>query len=266
MSSPLSAAGLAILLCCAAGSPLQAAGKELSGDPIPASGGDLIVHPVEHATLVIQWAKTTIYVDPVGGPTRFADLPRPDLILLTDIHADHFDLATLEGILTIEGVLVPDNKARIVAPKAVAEKLPAELRSGPATVLSYGEKAEIAGVAVEAVAAYNTTPERQKFHPKGRGNGYLLRLGGKKVYIAGDTEDTPEMRKLRGVDVAFLPMNLPYTMSIEQAASAVRAFKPKIVYPYHFRDASGKKADLAEFEKLVGPNSGVEVRVRRWYP
>jgi len=260
MSSPLSTAGLAILILCAAASPPQAAVKELSGDRIPASSGDLIVHPVEHATLVIQWAKTTIYVDPVGGPAPFAQLPRPDLILITDVHADHFDLATLEGIL------FPAGKARIVAPKAVAEKLPAELRSGKTTILSAGEKVEIAGVVVEAVPAYNTTPERRKFHPKGRGNGYLLQLGGKRVYVAGDTEDTPEMRKLQNVDVAFLPMNLPYTMTIEQAADAVRAFKPKIVYPYHFRSAGGKKTDLAQFEKLVGRDSGVEVRVRRWYP
>ena len=260
MSSPLCTAGLAILISCAAASPPQAAVKELSGDRIPATGGDLIVHPIEHATFAIQWAKTTIYVDPVGGPARFADLPRPDLILITHIHADHFDLETLEGILSAGG------KARIVAPKAVAEKLPAELRSGRTTVLSAGDKAEVAGVVVEAVPAYNTTPQRQKFHPKGRGNGYLLQLGGKRLYVAGDTEDTPEMRKLQNVDVAFLPMNLPYTMSIEQAADAVRAFKPKIVYPYHFRSADGKKADLAQFEKLVGRDSGVEVRLRRWYP
>jgi L-ascorbate metabolism protein UlaG (beta-lactamase superfamily) len=260
MPSPRSVAGLAILILSAAAGPPQAAVKELSGDRIPAANGDLIVHPVEHATLVIQWAKTTIYVDPVGGPAAFAELPRPELILITDIHADHFDLETLQGIL------FPDGKARIVAPKAVAEKLPESLRGGKTAILAAGEKVEVAGVVVEAVPAYNTTPQRQKFHPKGRGNGYLLQLGGKRLYVAGDTEDTPEMRKLQNVDVAFLPMNLPYTMSIEQAADAVRAFKPKIVYPYHFRSADGKKADLAQFEKLVGRDSGVEVRLRRWYP
>jgi L-ascorbate metabolism protein UlaG (beta-lactamase superfamily) len=260
MPSPLCTAGLTILIFCAAARPPQAAVKELSGDRIPAAGGDLIVHPIEHATVAIQWAKTTMYVDPVGGPARFADLPRPDLILITDDHGDHFDPKTLEGILS------PGGNTRIVAPKAVAEKLPAELRDDRTTVLSAGEKAEVAGVAIEAVPAYNTTPQRQKFHPKGRGNGYLLQLGGKKVYIAGDTEDTPEMRKLRGVDVAFLPMNLPYTMTVEQAADAVRALKPKIVYPYHFRSAGGKKTDLGQFEKLVGRQSGVEVRIRRWYP
>ncbi len=260
MSSPLLTAGLAILIFCAAASRPQAAVKELPGDRIPAAGGDLIVHPIEHATLAIQWGKTTIYVDPIGGAPRFAQLPWPDLILVTDIHGDHFDLKTLEAIVSADG------EARIVAPKAVAEKLSAELRSGRTTVLSAGEKAEVAGVVVEAVLAYNTTPERQEFHPKGRGNGYLIQLGGKKVYIAGDTEDTPEMRRLGGVDVAFLPMNLPYTMTVEQAADAVRAFKPKIVYPYHFRSAGVKKTDLAQFEKLVGRDSGVEVRVRRWYP
>ena len=114
--------------------------------------------------------------------------------------------------------------------------------------------------------AYNTSAGKEKFHPKGRDNGYVLTMGGKRVYIAGDTEDTAEMRALKGIDIAFLPMNLPYTMSVEKAADAIRQFKPKIVYPYHYRSGDGTKANMDELKRLVGAESGVEIRIRDWYP
>lgn len=155
---------------------------------------------------------------------------------------------------------------RIVAPKEVAEKIPQGPLKEKTTILANGEKAEVDGIGIEAVPAYNITPERRQFHPKGQGNGYLVRMGGKTVYVAGDTENIPEMRGLKGVDVALLPMNEPYTMSVSQAADAVRAFKPKIVYPYHYRNKDGSKADLESFKKLVGAQSGTEVRIRPWYP
>lgn len=237
----------------------RAAEEGLAGDRIPTKQGDLIVRPVRHATLVLQWSGKTIYVDPVGGAEAFAGLPRPDLVLVTHLHGDHFDAATLQAVIPAQG------DTRLVVPKAVAEKLPEGPLSKKATVLAAGEKTEAHGIGVEAVPTYNTTPERQKFHPQGRDVGYLVRLGGKTVYVAGDTEDTPEMRKLRKVDVAFLPMNLPYTMSVQQAAGAVRAFRPGIVYPYHFRNQDGSMADLEALKKLVGAESGVEVRVREWY-
>jgi len=234
--------------------------KALSGDRIRTEQGDLVVHPIRHATLAMQWNGKTIYVDPVGGAKALAGLPGADLVLLTDVHGDHLDLPTLEA-------LVPaGSRVRIVAPKAVAEKLPEGPVRENTTVLGHGAKREVAGIAVEAVPAYNIAPDRQRFHPKGRGNGYLLHLGGKKVYIAGDTEDIPEMLKLSGVDVAFLPMNLPYTMTVQQAANAVRRFRPKIVYPYHYRNGDGTMADLELFKKLLGPDSGVEVRLGKWYP
>ena len=238
----------------------QAAEKELAGDRIATEQGDLIVHPVQHAMLLLQWNGKTIYVDPVGGAKVFAGLPRPDLVLVTDIHFDHLDPATLAGLIPAA------SQARIIAPKAVAEKLAQGPLSEKITVLAQGEKTELDGIVVRAVPMYNATPERQKFHPKGRGIGYLVQLGGKTVYLAGDTEDIPEMRSLKGIDVAFLPMNLPYTMSVQQAADAVRQFKPKIVYPYHYRNGDGTKADLESFRTLVGRESGVEVRLRQWYP
>ena len=129
--------------------------------------------------------------------------------------------------------------------------------------MANGEKTEVEGIAIEAVPAYNITAGKESFHPKGRDNGYVLTLGGKRVYIAGDTEDTAEMRALKDIDIAFLPMNLPYTMSVPKAADAIRAFKPKIVYPYHYRSGDKTKADMEEFKKLVGADSGVEIRSPR---
>ena len=228
----------------------QTAENKLDGDKIATRDGDLVVHPINHATFAMAWKDKTIYVDPVGGSKRFDGLPKPDLILVTDIHGDHLDAGTLEAI---------GGSATIVAPAAVAEKLPEKLRK-QTTVLANGETKSVAGITVEAVPMYNLTADRLKFHTKGRGNGYVVTLGDKRAYISGDTEDIPEMRALKHIDVAFVCMNLPYTMTIEQAAGAVREFKPKIVYPYHYRGS-----DTEKFKQLVGSESGVEVRLRDWY-
>ena len=239
---------------------------QLSGDQIATDKGNLVIHPIHHATFVMQWDGKTIYVDPVGGAKLFADLPKPDFVLVTHLHGDHFDPKTLEAFVT------PGGKTIVVAPRTVADKIPLTLiperlkGKSALRVLANGEKTEVAGIAIEAVPAYNTTPGKEKFHPKGRDNGYLLTMGGKRVYIAGDTEDTPEMRALKDIDVAFLPMNLPPTMSVAKAADAIREFKPKIVYPYHYRSGGGTKADLEELKRLVGTDSGVEIRSRDWYP
>ncbi len=242
---------LALIVGCVAAPAASAAPATLTGDRIPTQDGDLIIHPVNHATLLLGWQSKTIYVDPVGGAGRFAALPRPDLILLTDIHSDHLNAATLKAVVT--------DATQLVAPPAVLEQLPAELKSRT-RVLKNSESASLLGLTVNAVPMYNLTPERRQFHPKGRGNGYVLTLGGKRVYLSGDTEDIPEMRALKDIDVAFLCMNLPYTMTVEQAAQAVRAFHPKIVYPYHYRGS-----DLEKFKQLVGTDLGIDVRLRDWY-
>jgi L-ascorbate metabolism protein UlaG (beta-lactamase superfamily) len=223
----------------------------LSGDHIATSQGDLVIHQINHATLTLGWDHSTLYVDPVGPASRFAGLPQPDLILITDIHGDHLDVGTLTAVST------PTSK--LVAPKAVADKLPVNLRQN-ATVLANGQTETLREIKIEALPMYNTTRERLRFHTKGRGNGYVLTFGGTRIYISGDTEDIPEMRSLKNIDVAFVCMNLPYTMTVEQAASAVREFKPKIVYPYHYRGS-----DLEKFKQLVGEQSGIEVRLRDWY-
>lgn len=228
-------------------------------DRIPTTKGDLWIHPISHATLVLRWNGKAIYVDPVGGAELFAGLPQPKLVLITHFHGDHLNAATLSALVGSEEAVT------IVGPPTVVDRLPQGSLRDAARVMEAGQKAEVAGIVLEAVPAYNVTPQREKFHPKGRDVGYVLTLADKRVYIAGDTEDTPEMRRLANIDVAFLPMNLPYTMSVAQAAAAVRQFRPKIVYPYHFRNSDGTLADLEEFRRLVGEEAGVEIRVRRWY-
>jgi len=250
-----------LLSCMAISTACGAQEKGLSGDQIATDNGVLVIRPLHHATFIVQWNGKTVYVDPVGGTKLFADLPKPDLVLVTHIHGDHFDPATLEAVIPAAG------QATIIAPATVAEKIPETLRGKTRVkVLANGEKTEVVGIAVEAVPAYNTTAGKERFHPKGRDNGYVLTMGGKKVYIAGDTEDTAEMRALKGIDIAFLPMNLPYTMSVPKAADAIRQFRPKIVYPYHYRSGDGTKADMQELKRLVGEQSGVEIRTRDWYP
>jgi L-ascorbate metabolism protein UlaG (beta-lactamase superfamily) len=244
------AAGLRLLLGLSL-AWAQAATNAMTGDHLATRNGDLVIHPINHATFAMSWNGQVIYVDPVGGARRFEGLPRPSLILLTDVHGDHLDVPTLSAIAGTNTVLV--------VPRAVLEKFPESLRRQSA-VLTNGETKSLLGIEIEALPMYNTTPERLRFHPKGRGNGYVLTLGDKRVYISGDTEETPEMRALKNIDVAFLCMNLPYTMAVEQAAQAVRDFKPKIVYPYHYRGS-----DLQKFKRLVGEDSGIEVRLRDWY-
>jgi L-ascorbate metabolism protein UlaG (beta-lactamase superfamily) len=222
----------------------------MSGDRIPAQGGDLIIHPIQHATFVLGWKGTTIYVDPVGAAGALSDLPKPDLVLITDIHGDHLDARMLGRICGADTC--------IVAPAEVVQQLSESLRA-KAKSLKNGDTTNVGGIRIEAVPMYNLTQDRLRFHSKGRGNGYVLELGGKRLYISGDTEDIPEMRSLKSIDVAFLCMNLPYTMTVQQAADAVRAFRPKIVYPYHYRGS-----DVEEFKRLVG--EAAEVRLRDWYP
>jgi len=242
------------LVCAllAPGAAALAADQGRSCDSIPTDDGTLKVYHGNHATLALQWKETMIYVDPVGGAEAFKGLARPDLVLITDIHGDHLSKETLTEVVR--------PGTRLVGPPAVVEQLPADLRNR-ATVMGNGQRQTVLGIGIEAMPAYNLTAERRKFHPKGRGNGYVLTCGGRRIYLSGDTEDIPEMLALKDIQVAFLCMNLPYTMDIGQAARAVRAFKPKIVYPYHSRGS-----DLAKFKELVGADSGTEVRLRDWYP
>jgi L-ascorbate metabolism protein UlaG (beta-lactamase superfamily) len=216
-------------------------------DTIPASGGDITITPINHATLQIAHGQDVIDVDPVAQ-ANFGTLPAPTIILVTDIHGDHLDPATIAKL--------KKDTTTVVAPAAAAGKLQG------AVVIANGETKTVNGVGLEAVPMYNLQrgpSPGQLFHDKGRGNGYVVTLGGKRLYIAGDTECTPEMKALKDIDVAFVPMNLPYTMPPSEAAECVKAFKPKIVYPYHYRGQN-----LDEFASAL-KGSGVDVRIRDWY-
>jgi len=216
-------------------------------DKIPATGGDITIQPLNHATLQITFGKTVIDVDPVAQAT-YTGLAAPTIVLVTDIHGDHLDPGTITKLVT------PTTK--IVAPAAVAPKLQNPI------VMANGETKTVDGVSIDAVPMYNLTrgpAAGQFYHDKGRGNGYIITLGGKRIYIAGDTEGTPEMKALKNIDVAFIPMNLPYTMPPLEAAEAVKAFKPKVVYPYHYRGSDPKLfADALK-------GTGIDVRLRDWY-
>lgn len=229
----------ALLVAC---SPLVAA----AGDEFSTSAGPVRITPIQHASVMIEAAGKTIYIDPAQG--SYEQRPAADLILITDIHGDHLVPAVLARLRR------PDTA--VFAPEAAAQKIEG------AAIIRNGETRSWEGWTIEAVPMYNLTrgpaPGRV-YHEKGRGNGYVLTFGGTRFYFAGDTEGIPEMRALRNIDAAFVPMNLPYTMTPEEAADAVRAFRPKVVYPYHYRGS-----DLRVFEKgLAG--TGIEVRIRDWY-
>lgn len=221
------------------------------------SNRELSIVPIEHATAVLKWTDITIYVDPVGGAAAFEGQKEPDLILITDIHGDHFSLETLEELNT--------EKAKIVLPQAVANKMP-EKFVPQLDVLNNGEQKERYGITIEAIPMYNLREEALKYHTKGRGNGYVLEMGGKRIYYSGDTEDIPEMRALKNIDKAFVCMNLPYTMTEESAADAVLAFQPKQVYPYHYRGRPDI-SDVKKFKEIVNTsNTEIEVVQLDWYP
>ena len=223
---------------------------------IESDQGSVTVHPIEHATFVLEADGKRIALDPVGGADRSDALEDVNLVLVTDIHGDHFDPATLEPF-SADGT-------PIVVPDAVAAQMDAGLKES-ARILDNGETATVDGVSVEAVPMYNLT-EGRDFHDKGRGNGYVLELQGLRIYVSGDTEDIPEMRNLDDIDVAFICMNLPYTMTVEQAADAVLEMKPDIVYPYHYR-GKDMVSDVGRFAELVNAgDADIEVRQLDWYP
>ncbi|MBP1657106.1 MAG: putative Zn-dependent hydrolase of beta-lactamase fold protein [Bacteroidetes bacterium] len=227
---------------------MSAAGN-LQADTILTSSGNLIITFIGHGTLMMQHAGKTIHVDPWGKLADYATLPKADLVLITHHHGDHLDKATLSTICT--------DKTVILLTKTCAKEL------GKGIAMANGERRTESGILVEAVPAYNIVhkrPDGTPFHPKGEGNGYILTFGKTRVYVAGDTENTPEMKALKNVDVAFLPMNLPYTMTPEMVADAARAFRPRILYPYHYGETS---PDL--LVNLLKDLKAVEIRVRNMH-
>ena len=210
------------------------------------SGKEVSFMFIKHASFVINYDNLSIQIDPVSKmepATDYSTFPKADFIFVTHEHFDHFDK---DAIATLSG-----EKTQVVLNKNCAEML------GSGTAMSNGESLKLRDdITVEAVPAYNTTEGRQKFHPKGRDNGYVLTLDGLRIYIAGDTEDIPEMEQLKDIDIAFLPCNQPYTMTPEQLAHAATMINPKVVYPYHYSDTP-----VEQINTLL-KDSGIEVKIR----
>lgn len=226
-------------------------------DEINTSEGVLTLTPILHGTLALEFNDKTIFVDPYGGGAKFEAFGNPDLILITDIHGDHLNLDTL-------GELNTENTTFVV-PQAVKDKLEG-VDAKDIQVIANAEKKDWSGIGIEALPMYNLPETGDSRHPKGRGNGYILTFADKRVYLSGDTEDIPEMRALKNIDYAFVCMNLPYTMDVDQAASAVLEFAPGVVYPYHYRGGGGQFSDIEAFKTLVNSsNPSIEVRLRDWY-
>ncbi|WP_423821214.1 MBL fold metallo-hydrolase [Salinisphaera sp. SPP-AMP-43] len=237
--------GLAVL------GPASAASRTFE-TALETKAGPLELHIVQHASFVLRWNDRVIYVDPVGGAEAYAGLPAPDIVLLTHPHPDHLDPETLTGLDT--------GRAVFVMPSSVAERLDSRL-GREQIVLGNGEASDRLGNGLRAVPMYNLPASPQAYHPKGWGNGYVLTLADRQIYISGDTEGTPEMRSLTDIDLAFVCMNLPYTMDTAQAADAVQDFAPGIVYPYHYRGQ-----DVADFQqRLQARDSDIQIRLRDWY-
>jgi len=232
---------IALVFTLAAGTLIGAA------DEFSTSAGPLKITPIQHASVLIQAGGKVLYVDPAQG--NYDGLPKADYILVTDIHGDHLAPAIVDKLKT--------SSTLVLAPQAAADKLPG------CTVIANGQTKAAGPFSLEAVPMYNLKrgpSEGKFFHDKGRGNGYVVTYGGKRFYFSGDTEGIPEMRALRNIDAAFVCMNLPYTMTPAEAADAVKAFHPKVVYPYHYRGQ-----DLGIFAKALD-GTGIEVRQREWYP
>lgn len=215
-------------------------------DVFETDGGTLELWFIGHGTLMFKYNDLVIHIDPVSREADYSELPDADLILITHEHGDHLDPGAIKKILKDE--------TEIICNKASSSAL------DDCRVMTNGDKIDLEDISIEAVPAYNIEHERSPgnpFHPKGVGNGYILGIGGKRIYIAGDTENIPEMSSFRNIDIAFLPMNLPYTMSPEMAADAAMIIKPDILYPYHFGST-----DTGELVKLL-KGTDIDVRIRK---
>ncbi|MRR17357.1 MAG: MBL fold metallo-hydrolase [Deltaproteobacteria bacterium] len=216
-------------------------------DTIKTAQGDLVISFLGHSSLMMSWGGKTIHSDPVSTEADYAKLPKADILLVSHDHYDHLDLKAIADLKTAT--------TRIVGNADVAKQVPGTI------AMKNGDTQTVYGITIEAVPAYNLQhmmAPGKPFHPKGVGNGYVVTLGGQRIYLAGDTENIPEMRALKNIDIAFLPMNLPYTMTPEMVADAAKMFQPKVLYPYHQGETeTAKVVALLKYEK------GIEVRIRK---
>ncbi|MCR4392608.1 MAG: MBL fold metallo-hydrolase [Candidatus Acetothermia bacterium] len=220
--------------------------REFQTDRIETSGGELAITFLGHGSLLFAYDGKRVYLDPFSRVADYAALPKADLVLITHEHRDHLDPEAL--------ALVCTPATQVVVPARCTEKVPG------GTVMGNGDKAVVLGLALEAVPAYNLVHRRENgepFHRRGEGNGYVITFGDVRVLVAGDTENTPELKALRGIDVAFLPMNVPYTMTPEMVADVAVALRPRILYPYHYGST-----DPTRLVALLGGHPEIEVRIR----
>jgi len=220
--------------------------SRFESDVIETGAGDLTLTFLGHGTLMFTFLGDTIHVDPYSGVADYAQLPEADLVLITHGHRDHLDPDALKEIRT--------DDTQVILPPSCADRIEG------GTVMENGDVLSVENLIIEAVPAYNMVHKRdsgEPFHPRGEGNGYVLTFGDTRVYVAADTENIPEMKDLEEIDIAFLPMNLPYTMDPQMAADAAQAFRPKILYPYHFGDT-----DTDELKALLSDEDDIEVRIR----
>jgi len=227
----------------------QAEQQTFEEDVIPTSAGNLKITFIGHASLYLTFNGKVIHFDPVTRYADYSSMPKADLILITHEHGDHLDTKALDSIIT-------DKTKMVVGPKC-----PDKLKGYRFLTMKNGDIKTLLGIKIEAIPAYNIVHMRSidmPYHPKGNGNGYILTIADKRIYVAGDTENTPEMKALKDIDIAFLPMNVPYTMTPEMVADAVKAFKPKILYPYHYG-----RTDPNELLALLKDLKDTEVRIRK---
>ena len=218
---------------------------------------DFKITPISHATLMLHWEHGNILTDPVGDVSMYKNLPNAEIILITDIHGDHLSTSTLADLVKEDTTLI--------VPSAVAELLPESLKT-QSKILANGQTADVNGYKIEAIPMYNWPLASDAYHTKGRGNGYIVEHDGKRIYISGDTGAIPEMKALKNIDLAFVCMNLPYTMSVEDAAAAVLEFKPRTVVPYHYRGPNGL-SDINKFKTLVNQGDpNITVELMNFYP
>jgi len=227
--------------------PHSAFAWNFESDSFNTSRGSLKITFIGHGSVMFEFDGKTIHVDPFSKMGDYTKLPKADLILITHEHQDHFDMNALDILRTPTTVLV------------VTETVAGLIKGG--IVMHNGDERTVMGLKIEAVPAYNLVHMRSEgvpFHPEGVGNGYVVTFGGKRVYLAGDTENIPEMKNIKGIDIAFLPMNLPYTMTPEMVADAAKSFKPKVLYPYHFGET-----DTAKIVDLLKDEKEIEIRIRK---
>lgn len=216
--------------------------------------GDVSLKPIRHASIIMETPAGVIYCDPVGEPVMYSGMPKPDVVLVTHEHGDHLSNDVLASVMTDDTMLITNAGAHAKMSGDVAAK---------AKVIGNGESMDVGTMTLDAIPAYNISEDRLKFHPKGRDNGYVMTMGDMRVYLSGDTEDIPEMRALEGIDLAFVCMNLPFTMDAKAAASAVNEFKPSVVVPYHYRGRDGGTQDPIAFAKML--DASIKAEQGDWY-